>query len=101
MRCAVTRARERAASAEVLDPRVERSRAAIVAAAMEHFLRDGYVGANVDEIAAEARVSKRTIYNVFGGKEQLFREILADALATAERFSRDVSSALGTTDDVE
>src|SRR5690606_37230177 len=39
--------------------------------------------------------------NVFGGKEQLFREILADALATAERFSRDVSSALGTTDDVE
>lgn len=97
----MTRARERAASTQVRDPRVERSRAAIVTAAMEHFLRKGYVGANVDEIAAEARVSKRTIYNLFGGKEQLFREILADALATAEEFSRDVSSALGTTDDVE
>jgi TetR/AcrR family transcriptional regulator, mexJK operon transcriptional repressor len=53
----------------------------------------------MDEIAAQARVSKRTIYNVFGGKEQLFREVLADALATAERFSRDMASALGTTDD--
>lgn len=84
-----------------LDPRVERSRAVIVAAATEHFLRNGYVGSNVDEIAAQARVSKRTVYNVFGGKEQLFREILADALATAERFSHDIAAALGTTDDVE
>lgn len=84
-----------------VDPRVERSRAAIVGAATEHFLRNGYVGANVDEIADEARVSKRTIYNIFGGKEQLFREILADALATAERFSAEMSSTLGTTDDAE
>ncbi|MCP3804346.1 TetR/AcrR family transcriptional regulator [Allokutzneria sp. A3M-2-11 16] len=85
---------------EGLDPRVARSRAVIVAAATEHFLRNGYVGANVDEIAAEARVSKRTIYNVFGGKEQLFRETLAEALVTAERFSRQLSVELGTTGDV-
>jgi TetR/AcrR family transcriptional repressor of mexJK operon len=97
----VTRTPEEAAAARPLDPRVERSRAVILPTATEHFLRNGYVGANVDEIAAQARVSKRTIYNLFGGKEQLFREILADALATAERFSRDMSSALGTTDDVE
>ncbi|GAA4023274.1 hypothetical protein GCM10022247_54500 [Allokutzneria multivorans] len=77
-----------------------RSRAVIVTAATEHFLRNGYVGANVDEIAAEARVSKRTIYNVFGAKEQLFRESLGEALATAERFSRQLSVELGTTDDV-
>lgn len=97
----LTRTPERGAATEALDPRVERSRAVIVAAATDHFLRNGYVGANVDEIAAQARVSKRTIYNVFGGKEQLFREILADALATAERFSRELPSVLGTTDDVE
>jgi TetR/AcrR family transcriptional repressor of mexJK operon len=84
----------------VLDPRVARSRAVIVSAATEHFLRNGYVGANVDEIAAEAGVSKRTIYNIFGGKEQLFREVLGAVLATAERFSRETASALGTTDDV-
>jgi len=97
----VARTSQREAAADVLDPRVERSRAAIVAAATEHFLRHGYVGANMDEIAAQARVSKRTIYNVLGGKEQLFREILADAFATAERFSTDMAAALGTTEDVE
>lgn len=101
MGCLVTRTPERDAATEPLDPRVERSRAVIVAAATEHFLRNGYVGANVDEIAAQARVSKRTIYNVFGGKEQLFREILAVALDTAERFSRELASSLGTTGDVE
>lgn len=69
-------------------------------AASEHFLRNGYVGANVDEIAAAARVSKRTVYNIFGTKEQLFREILAEAFGTAERFSRETASVLTDTDDL-
>jgi TetR/AcrR family transcriptional regulator, mexJK operon transcriptional repressor len=84
-----------------LDPRIARSRAVIVAAASEHFLRHGYVGASVDDIAAAARVSKRTVYNIFGGKEQLFREILADAFAVAGQFAADVGSTLANTDDVE
>jgi TetR/AcrR family transcriptional regulator, mexJK operon transcriptional repressor len=84
-----------------VDPRIARSRAVIVAAALEHFLRNGYVGTSVDDIAAEARVSKRTVYNIFGGKEQLFREIMADALAVAEQFSTDVVTALADADDVE
>lgn len=84
-----------------LDPRVARSRAVIIAAATEQFLANGYLAANVDEIASEARVSKRTIYNIFGGKEQLFREILSGSLATAERFSEEVSATLAETDDVE
>ncbi|ADD44713.1 TetR/AcrR family transcriptional regulator [Stackebrandtia nassauensis] len=83
-----------------LDPRIVRSRAVIMTAASEHFLRKGYVGANVDEIAAEARVSKRTVYNIFGTKEQLFREILAEAFGTAERFSRETVSVLTDTDDL-
>ncbi|OLR93536.1 TetR/AcrR family transcriptional regulator [Actinokineospora bangkokensis] len=69
------------------DPRVARSRAVITAAAAEHFLRVGYLAANVDEIAAEARVSKRTIYNVVGGKEQLFRDVVAEVLGTAAAFA--------------
>jgi TetR/AcrR family transcriptional regulator, mexJK operon transcriptional repressor len=84
-----------------LDPRIARSRAVIVAAASEHFLRHGYVGASVDDIAAAARVSKRTVYNIFGGKEQLFREILADAFAVAGEFAAGLGSALAKTDDVE
>lgn len=83
-----------------LDPRVVRSRAAIVTAALEHFLRNGYLGANVDDIAAAARVSKRTVYNIFGGKEQLFREIMADAFAVAEQFANDLTRTLADTDDV-
>jgi TetR/AcrR family transcriptional regulator, mexJK operon transcriptional repressor len=83
-----------------LDPRIARSRAAIVGAAYEHFLANGYLGANVDVIAAEARVSKRTVYNIFGGKEQLFREILAEAFSAAERFSAEVVSTLADADDV-
>lgn len=39
------------------------------------FLRDGYEGASVDDIAAEARVSKATLYSYFPDKRQLFLEI--------------------------
>ncbi|GAB3417533.1 TetR/AcrR family transcriptional regulator [Flindersiella endophytica] len=90
-----------AAGDGALDPRVARSRAVIVAAASEHFLRHGYVGASVDDIAAAARVSKRTVYNIFGGKEQLFREILADAFAVAGQFSAGLGSTLAKAEDVE
>jgi TetR/AcrR family transcriptional repressor of mexJK operon len=83
-----------------LDPRIARSRAVILAAATEHFQTTGYVGANVDEIAAEARVSKRTIYNIFGGKEQLFRETLSTAIDIAEQFVIETASALADTEDV-
>jgi TetR/AcrR family transcriptional regulator, mexJK operon transcriptional repressor len=102
----VTAARQSAALGDaatgddVVDPRIARSRAVIVAAASDHFLRYGYLGANVDDIAADARVSKRTVYNIYGGKEQLFRAILADAFAVSERFAEETASALADTDNV-
>lgn len=83
------------------DPRVARSRAVIIAAATEQFLAHGYLAANVDEIAAEAGVSKRTIYNLFGGKEQLFRETLSGPPTTAERFCEEVSATLAETEEVD
>ncbi|HZE38680.1 MAG TPA: TetR/AcrR family transcriptional regulator [Stackebrandtia sp.] len=84
-----------------LDPRVARSRAVILAAASEHFLHHGYVGTSVDDVAARARVSKRTVYNIFGSKERLFREILDAAFATAERFARQTAALLIDADDLE
>lgn len=72
------------------DPRITRSRALIKAAAAEAFLEHGYPGTSVDDIAAAAGVSKRTVYNVFDDKEQLFRAIIGDAIATAERFSAEL-----------
>jgi len=50
----------------------ERKRAAILAAAVRVFVRDGFSGATVDDIAALAGVGKQTVYNYFGDKNQLF-----------------------------
>ncbi|WEV25420.1 TetR/AcrR family transcriptional regulator [Streptomyces sp. 71268] len=52
--------------------RLAAKREAILQAAVEIFLREGYDRASVDAIAEEAGVSKQTIYNHFGGKERLF-----------------------------
>ena len=54
---------------------------AIAAAALRLFLRDGYERTSVDAIAAEAGVSKRTIYNRYGDKENLFLSVLRDTYA--------------------
>jgi TetR/AcrR family transcriptional regulator, mexJK operon transcriptional repressor len=72
------------------DPRITRSRGLIMSAAARVFLERGYPGTSVDDIAVEAGVSKRTVYNVFDDKEQLFRAIIGDAIATAERFSAEL-----------
>jgi TetR/AcrR family transcriptional repressor of mexJK operon len=82
------------------DPRVERSRAAIIAAAMERFLADGYA-ADLDDIAQDAGVSKKTIYNVIGSKERLFRETLPSTLSAAERLSAEIGASLREADDIE
>jgi TetR/AcrR family transcriptional regulator, mexJK operon transcriptional repressor len=64
---------------------------AIAAAALRLFLRDGYERTSVDAIAAEAGVSKRTIYNRYVDKENLFLSVLrgtfAAMLATFRRIA--------------
>src|ERR1700727_4022485 len=57
--------------------RSDRKRRAILDAATERFLRNGYLGTSMDEIAADAAVSKQTVYKHFDDKERLFREIVA------------------------
>src|SRR5215469_7834444 len=57
--------------------RTARKRKAILEAATTVFLRDGYLGAGMDEIALLADVSKQTIYKQFASKEALFIEIVA------------------------
>lgn len=54
----------------------ERKRQAIVDAAVEEFRLAGFEGTSMDRIAANAGVSKRTVYNHFPSKELLFSEIL-------------------------
>ncbi|MGH6944084.1 MAG: TetR/AcrR family transcriptional regulator [Geminicoccaceae bacterium] len=50
---------------------------AIMDAAKGAFLREGY-SASMDQVAAEAGVSKQTVYNHFGSKEGLFRAIVEE-----------------------
>jgi TetR/AcrR family transcriptional regulator, mexJK operon transcriptional repressor len=75
---------------------------AIAQAALRLFLRDGYERTSVDAIAAEAGVSKRTIYNRYGDKETLFLSVLRDTAATMlATFARIAEAHLGEVDDVE
>jgi TetR/AcrR family transcriptional regulator, mexJK operon transcriptional repressor len=53
-----------------------RKRQGIIEAATEAFLRSGYLGTSMDEIAALAGVSKQTVYKQFADKERLFTEIV-------------------------
>ncbi|MBJ8339165.1 MULTISPECIES: TetR/AcrR family transcriptional regulator [Antrihabitans] len=79
----------------------EQARQRIMEAAMEVFLRDGYLGAKTDEIAAVAGSSKQTIYKRFGSKDRLFEHIVLDRLEGIDRIFRDAIGELATTDDVE
>jgi TetR/AcrR family transcriptional regulator of autoinduction and epiphytic fitness len=48
----------------------------ILAAAKELFLSDRYDGVNLDRVAERAGVSRQTVYNRFGSKEAVFREMV-------------------------
>lgn len=80
--------------------RAARKHAAIISAAREQFLRHGF-GVGVDRIAAEAGVSKVTIYNHFGSKEDLFTEVVGDALEQAlGESARVMNEQLAADDDI-
>ncbi len=53
-------------------PIVTPKRAAIIAAAGKSFLTKGFAATSIEQVAADAGVSKVTIYNHFGDKRALF-----------------------------
>lgn len=54
----------------------DRKRDAIVQAAIGEFREHGFSGTSMDRVAAVAEVSKRTVYNHFPSKDELFGAIL-------------------------
>ena len=73
----------RAESPRVLTgDRAARKRQAIIRAARSAFIREGFDAA-IDAIAADANVSKVTVYNHYGNKETLFTAVIGDALQEA------------------
>ncbi|MFI4994890.1 MAG: TetR/AcrR family transcriptional regulator [Hyphomicrobiales bacterium] len=59
-------------------PKAQRggSREAIVEAAQRLFLERGFGSVSMDELAEAAGVARRTLYNQFASKEEIFREML-------------------------
>lgn len=67
-------------------PRADRE-AQLVDIALSHFAREGYHAVSVDQVAAEAGVTKPLVYAYFGSKEGLF-------VASAERAAERLIAAL-------
>jgi TetR/AcrR family transcriptional regulator, regulator of autoinduction and epiphytic fitness len=65
-------------SSSKMVPKVSRggSREAIVEAASRLFLERGFGSVSMDELAEAAGVARRTLYNQFSSKEEIFREML-------------------------
>lgn len=88
-----------------LRPSSERKRAAMLGAARDRFLADGYDRTSVDAVAAQAGVSKRTVYDHFADKDGLFASVVEQAAAALMssveeaveqelRVDRDLTTAL-------
>lgn len=76
--------------------RTERIRAAILAAAEQAFLGDGFVGASMDDVARLAGSSKQTVYKHFGSKEALFVELVtAMTVTTGDPVGHEAADASG------
>ncbi len=58
------------------DQRAAATRAAILAAAEELFLRDGYTRTSIKAVAAQAGVSEKTMYLTFSTKANLLRQVI-------------------------
>jgi AcrR family transcriptional regulator len=60
-------------ASQVRDEQARRTRRAIVTAAHDLFLAQGYAATTIDGIAAAAHVSRRTVFNSVGGKAALLK----------------------------
>lgn len=74
------------------------SREAIVGAAERLFLTRGFGGVSMDELAEEAGVARRTLYNQFSSKEDILREML---LRVSARIGSALPPGIETQGDVE
>ncbi|MER6700252.1 TetR/AcrR family transcriptional regulator [Streptomyces fimicarius] len=80
-------------------------RAAILSAARELFLADGFDRSSVDAVAARAEVSKRTVYDYFGDKRTLLQAVVDSVgqslITTIRRTLDDTLTELTDGDELE
>ena len=68
-------------TSQIRDEQARRTRRAIVTAAHDLFLAQGYAATTIDAVAEAARVSRRTVFNSVGGKATLLKLALDWAIA--------------------
>lgn len=77
-------------------------RASIIAAARELFLTDGFDRSSVDAVAAKAGVSKRTVYDYFGEKQNLLVTVVEEtSRAVLDMIDQAISDYLWEFEDLE
>jgi AcrR family transcriptional regulator len=64
----------------------ERTRDALLGAGERCFSAAGFVDATVEQIAADAQVSVRSLYNTFGGKYGLYLAVVEQAMEANRRY---------------
>ncbi|WP_308936555.1 TetR/AcrR family transcriptional regulator [Rhizobium dioscoreae] len=82
-----------AVSSEIESPPATSKRQAILNAAADVFAEDGFAAASIDAIAARAGVSRQTVYNQLGDKDNLFKVVVAEI---TEKSSADFFRVLDT-----
>jgi TetR/AcrR family transcriptional regulator of autoinduction and epiphytic fitness len=88
----------RVSSEAVSKARTGGSREAIVEAAQRLFLERGFGAVSMDDLALAAGVARRTLYNQFASKEEIFREVL---LKVSDQFEDMLPPGIETQGDVE
>lgn len=82
--------------------RKAQSRQQILQAARDVFFRDGFMAANLDEVAESAGVAKGTLYRYFESKADLYVAVLADnGDAFTQRMHEAIASAESGIEQVE
>jgi AcrR family transcriptional regulator len=87
------------AMARLRDDHRDATRRALVDAARRRFGTRGYVATSLDDVVADARVTKGALYHHFRGKEQLFLEVYDQV--EAELSARGIEAAASGTDPVD
>lgn len=77
-----------------LPTRSQRKHEAILEAATQLFLENGYAGTSMEHVAAAAGASKQTIYKHFSSKKALFEQItMATVVAVSTPFQERIRAA--------
>lgn len=71
--------------------RSENTKSAIVDAASELFMRDGYPSTSIDSIAESVGVTRKTVYNYFSNKGLILESVVDKAVAGGYELSQDTN----------